>query len=285
MRIGVSLPKARPLTEPAAVAALAKAAEEMGFSTVWVSDHVLVPSGVAFPPRHQLDALALLGWLAARTERVAIGVSVLILPYRDPISTAKALSTIDWLSGGRLVAGVGVGWLEAEFDALGIPFAERGARTDEAMRVLRNLWETEESSFAGRWTRYSHMASVPKASPNRPAGSSGQGTIPLLVGGNSAAAIRRAARLGDGWHPLNLPLRALEEGIAAYQAECSAAGRPVGRVIAGFSYDRPDAPEPRRLVAELPTGVNEVMLSWEAATVEEQVGHWRGMADTVRNPD
>src|SRR5215218_1537785 len=182
MLIGVSLPKARPLTEPAAFAALATAAEEMGFSTVWVSDHVLVPSGVAFPPRHQLDALALLGWLAARTERIAIGVSVLILPYRDPISTAKALSTIDWLSGGRLVAGVGVGWLEAEFDALGIPFGERGARTDEAMRVLRNLWETEESSFAGQWTRYASMASVPKASPRR---SAGEPTIPLLVGGNS----------------------------------------------------------------------------------------------------
>ncbi|MBA2278676.1 MAG: TIGR03619 family F420-dependent LLM class oxidoreductase, partial [Chloroflexia bacterium] len=203
MRIGVTLPTTAALTEPEAMTELASTAEEFGYDSLWVSDHVLVPHGSAFPPEHQLDALATLGWLAARTGRIAIGASVLILPYRDPVPTAKALSTIDWLSGGRLIVGVGVGWLAAEFEALGIPFAERGARTDEAMRTLRNLWETERSSFEGRWTRYRDMSSYPKASPSR------QGTIPLLVGGNTRAAIGRAARLGDGWHPLNLAPTAL----------------------------------------------------------------------------
>ena len=127
VRVGVTLPTTRSLTYPEAIAELAASAEDSGYASVWVSDHVLVPSGRDFPPQHQLDAKATLAYLAAHTKRSAIGSSVLVLPYRDPVPVDKALSTIDWLSGGRLVVGVGVGWLEAEFGALGIPFAERGA--------------------------------------------------------------------------------------------------------------------------------------------------------------
>lgn len=279
MRVGVTLPAAPSLTRPEAVADLATGAEELGYASVWVSDHVLVPRSRDFPPQHQLDALATLAYLAARTERIAIGTSVLVLPYRDPIPTAKALSTIDWLSGGRLVVGVGVGWLEAEFGALGVPFAERGARTDEAMRVLRNLWETETSSFEGRWNRYQGMASFPKSAPGR------EGTIPMLVGGNSQKAIERAARLGDGWHPLGRAPAKLAESIATYKAVCEERGRLPGRAVARYVPGQSGplltgtpAQQAADLRAFAEAGVDELVLSWEATELGEQLEHWRTFA-------
>lgn len=276
MHVGVTLPTTRPLTYPEAIAELAASAEDSGYASVWVSDHVLVPRGGDFPPQHQLDAIATLAYLAARTERIAIGPSVLVLPYRDPVPTAKALSTIDWLSGGRLVVGTGVGWLEAEFGALGIPFAERGARTDEAMRVLRNLWETETSSFEGRWNSYQRMASFPKSAPGR------EGTIPMLVGGNSQKAIERAARLGDGWHPLGLSPARLAESIAIYQSACDKHDRPPGRVVARYVPGQSGAlltGTPLQQAADLhafaEAGVDELVLSWEATELDQQIEHWR----------
>lgn len=279
MRVGVTLPAASSLTRPEAIAELAASAEELGYASAWVSDHVLVPRSRHFPPQHQLDALATLAYLAARTERIAIGPSVLVLPYRDPIPTAKALSTIDWLSGGRLVVGVGVGWLEAEFGALGVPFAERGARTDEAMQVLRNLWETETSSFEGHWSRYQGMASFPKSAPGR------EGMVPMLVGGNSKRAIDRAARLGDGWHPLGLAPAKLAEGIAAYKTACEEHGRPPGRAVARYVPGQSGpllTGTPQQQAADLhafaEARVDELMLSWEATELDSQLEHWRNFA-------
>jgi alkanesulfonate monooxygenase SsuD/methylene tetrahydromethanopterin reductase-like flavin-dependent oxidoreductase (luciferase family) len=153
---------------------------------VWVSDHVLLPRASHVPGGHQLDPLVSFGWLAAHTERIGLGTSVLVLPHRGAAATAKALATIDWLAGGRLIVGVGAGWLREELDALGVPFEERGRRTDDVIRTLRELWSDR-----------AELTSWPTGAAER------AGRIPILVRGSSPAAMRRAARLGDGWHPLN----------------------------------------------------------------------------------
>jgi probable F420-dependent oxidoreductase len=170
------------------------------------------------------EPLATLAFLAAETKHVTIGTSVLIVPYRDPVFTAKFLSTVDYLSNGRLTVGVGAGWLEQEFEALGVPFSERGARTDEYLRVFRNLWETETSSFDGKWKKYSNMRMFPKTADNR------RGTIPIWVGGNGTPSVRRAAELGDGWHPINLGTDEFQSAVERYREACARFGRPPGPI-------------------------------------------------------
>jgi probable F420-dependent oxidoreductase len=219
MRVGLALPVAPELNEPGAISSLVRAAEGLGFSSLWVSDHLLLPPGDFIAHGHQPDPLAMLGWLAAATERVGIGTSVLVLPYRDPVVVAKAAGTADWLSGGRVTLGVGVGWLPAEFAALGIPFAERGARTDAALRRMRAVWAEEDG-----------LRARPAAAPGR--------TIPLLVGGNTPPAVRRAAALGDGWQPLNLAPDDFAAGVERYRAACERAGRTPGRISARVSPRR-----------------------------------------------
>ncbi|MFN0147672.1 MAG: TIGR03619 family F420-dependent LLM class oxidoreductase, partial [Dehalococcoidia bacterium] len=173
MRYGVAIPHANAFATPEAIRAMARAVEDIGFDSLWVSDHIIVPEGSGYIPEFMDEPLALLAYLAAETRHVKLGTSVLIVPYRDPVFTAKFLSTVDYLSSGRLIVGVGAGWLEQEFDALGVPFAERGARTDEYLRVYRNLWETETSSFEGRFKQYTSMRMFPKKAESR------RGTIPL----------------------------------------------------------------------------------------------------------
>ena len=224
MRYGVAIPHANQFATPEAIRSMARAVEDLGFDSLWVSDHIIVPEGSSYIPEMMDEPLAVLAFLAAETRHVTLGTSVLIVPYRDPVFTAKFLSTIDYLSGGRLVVGVGAGWLEQEFDALSVPFAERGPPTDEYLRVYRNLWETETSSFEGAYKTYSNMRMFPKAAPNR------RGIIPILVGGNGAASIRRAAELGDGWHPINIAPDEFPEYMAKYRAACERFGKQPGAI-------------------------------------------------------
>jgi probable F420-dependent oxidoreductase len=203
---------------------MARAVEDLGFDSIWVSDHIVVPEGSSYIPEFMTEPLAVLAFLAAETRHVTLGTSVLILPYRSPIFTAKFLGSVDYLANGRLVIGIGAGWLEEEFEALGVPFAERGPRTDEALRVMRDLWETDTSSFEGRWTSYQRMRLFPKKAESR------RTTIPVLVGGNGRASVRRAAELGDGWHPINIGPADFPEAMAAYRAECARFGRQPGAV-------------------------------------------------------
>jgi probable F420-dependent oxidoreductase len=154
-----------------------------------------------------LDPLALLPWLAGVTERIALGTSVIVLPYRSPLPMAKLLASVDVLSGGRLIVGVAVGWVEGEFEALGVPFRERGRRTDEAIELFRAVWTQEYPEIK---TANHHLTNV-KASPMplqkpRP---------PILVGGASDAAMRRAARLGDGWHASGMTASVFRAGALA----------------------------------------------------------------------
>jgi len=224
MRIGFSLLNNWGIEDAQALVGLACRAEELGLDSVWVHDHVFnvghVLDRIGGKPYY--EPLTLLSFVAARTARVRLGTSVLVLPYHNPIRLAKTAATLDVLSGGRLILGVGVGLIEKEMLAMGSPFAERGAVTDEAIAVMRTLWTQEEPRFDGTYHRFAGMKFSPKPL-QKP-------SIPVVIGGVSRAAIRRAARLGDGWQPLGLSPEALGQGIATLREEARACGRDVSTI-------------------------------------------------------
>ena len=194
MKFGVCLPHyGRPL-DMEALAGAARSVEALGYDSIWVTDHIIVPQGLDIVYReHMLDALAFLNYLAAITRRVQIGTSVLILPYRPPVIVAKQVATADVLSGGRVVFGAGAGWMEGEFKALGIPFRERGARTNEALQAILACWGNEVPTVTGRYYPLEGMVASPQPI-QRP-------HPPIWIGGLSPGAKERAVRFGQAWHP------------------------------------------------------------------------------------
>jgi probable F420-dependent oxidoreductase len=192
MQIGIHLPQAGSQATPERIRRHAIRAEALGLSDVWVSEHIIVPR--ASFPRSPLfyDPVLTLTWVAAVTERVRLGTSVLVLPMRHPLPLAKELATLHNFSNGRLILGVGVGWLEAEFAALGAPFHERGRRMDEGIAMMRAVWSEDPVTFKARYipAEIREMTMLPQ--PSRP--------IPMWHGSRSEAAHRRTVRLGDGWH-------------------------------------------------------------------------------------
>ncbi len=190
MRFGIHLPQYGRAAGADAIARVAKHAEELGFSDVWVSDHLAVPADAPYPPAFLFEPVVALTWAAAATARVGLGTSVLVLPYRHPLHLAKELASLDRLSGGRLIVGAAAGWLEKEFEALNVPFAERGVRTDEAIEAMRACWGEQPVNYRGRTVTFENLKVQP--TPDR--------RIPIWIGGASAPALRRAVKLGDGWH-------------------------------------------------------------------------------------
>jgi probable F420-dependent oxidoreductase len=223
MKIGFSLLNNWGIEDVQALVGLAERVEELGFDSVWVHDHVFNVGHVLdrIGGRPYYEPLTLLSFVAARTRRVRLGTSVLVLPYHNPIRLAKTAATLDVLSGGRLILGVGVGAIDNEMEAMGTAFKERGAFTDEAIAVMRTLWSEEDPRFDGKYSRFAGMKFSPKPI---------QRPIPIVIGGVSRAAIRRAARLGDGWQPLGLSPEALGQGIATLHEELRACGRDAARV-------------------------------------------------------
>ena len=214
MTAGVHLPQAGPAASGEALRRTAVLAEELGYADVWVSDHLAVPTGAAYPPSaYVFEPLTTMSWIAAHTKRVGIGTTVLVLPMRHPLNVAKSIATIDQFSGGRVILGVAAGWLEAEFDALGVPFHERGARTDEAITMLRKFWTTDHitESFPVHESTLVSMRTLPQ--PVR--------HVPLWVGGHADIALRRAIAVGDGWHGAFLSPEQTEKRVRTLRA-----GRP-----------------------------------------------------------
>src|SRR5919108_751132 len=188
MQIGISLQNNWGVEDVQSLVQLARKAEEWGFASVWVHDHVFNAGHVftRIGRKPYYEPLTLLSYVAACTQRVGLGTSVLVLPYHNPLRLAKTAATLDVLSGGRLILGVGVGAVAPESEAMGSPFAERGAITDEAIVIMKELWTQDLPSFGGKYHRFSGMKFSPK--PRQ------QPHIPLLIGGNSRAAIRPAVR-------------------------------------------------------------------------------------------
>jgi probable F420-dependent oxidoreductase len=203
---------------PEAIIAAAKKAEAVGFDAIFVNDHIIVGDDARSAPwTNVYEPFVAMSFIAAHTTRIGVGVSVLIMPYRNPIATAKALATLDRMSGGRLIAGIGVGWNEAEFAALGAPFHERGARTNEYLRLWRACWEPGKVSFAGKFVSFADMHVSPKPLQ--------QPHPPIWIGGASDAALRRVARFAAVWQPTPLPVAQLVERRVALRQACEALGR------------------------------------------------------------
>jgi probable F420-dependent oxidoreductase len=196
MKFGVALPNFGKFAEREYIIEIARTAEDLGFDSLWFSDHIIIPHlhqgfGEVF-----YEPLVTLAYIASQTNKILLGTSVIILPYRNPIVLAKMISTLDVLSGGRVIFGVGAGWLKEEFLALGASYEERGSITDEGIEVLKLLWTEENPVFKGRYHEFSNINFLPRPI-QKP-------YPPIWVGGNSRKAVERAVSYGDGWHPVGL---------------------------------------------------------------------------------
>ena len=230
MKLSVEFPSVSYREGPAAVAGLARAIERIGYDHIDIFDHVVMgvpiegrPRGPYNPGMPILEAFMTLAYLAAVTSRVTLGTEVLVLPQRQPALVAKQVSTLDTLSGGRVRLGVGVGWQESEYEALGEDFRTRGARMDEAIRLLRAYWSDAEVSFESAHYRTVAMSMEPKP----PQG----GRLPIWIGGNSEPAYRRVGRLGDGWLASRVTdADSARHAIGAIRRHAEEAGRDPGAI-------------------------------------------------------
>ena len=232
MKFGVCLPQYGREVSFDDLQLVAMDAEALGYDSVWASDHVVTPEqmhrniGPIF-----LDVFTVLSHVSALTNRVRLGTTVLVTPYRNPLVAAKIIATLDLLSGGRVNLGVGAGGAPDEFAALGVPESQRGVRTDEYLSAMISLWTTDPSSFSGRHVNFDGVRFAPKpAQAPHP---------PIWVGGRSDAALRRAVRFGEAWHPTSTHLDTLRDRMASLAALSREAGRaspPVTTVHQGISF-------------------------------------------------
>ena len=306
MRLGLNLDNRGPGATPENMIRFALTAEELGFSSLGVSDHIVLPHRQtahypysatgeidfeAWTPWN--DSLGLIGFVAGKTERIRIGPSVLILPYRNPLVTAKWFATVDSLSGGRLFLGAGTGWWKEEFEALGIGghFSERGPRTDEALRICKNLWTEESPAFQGRFFQYEKLIASPK-----PAQAPGP---PIWIGGNTRRALRRVAELGDVWHPVVLTppadlnprelgeQRKVLEGLYQEQGRDPASIRITPKTHLHFTEerDRPMSGTSGQLVEDLlayqEQGAGEFILYTPGASEAEKLENLHRIAEEI----
>ena len=293
---GTSLPSRGEMASPEQLRGVAQRAEDLGYDHVWVSDHIVLPKkvesfypyaadGVATfkPDEPYYEPLAALNFIAGCTQRIRLGTHVLIIPYRNPVLTAKILSTLDVLSGGRVILGAGVGWMEEEFLAMGLDtYKERGAVTDEFLQLYKELWTKESPSFQGKYYQISDSGFEPKP-VQKP-------HPPIWIGGHTGPAIRRAAKFGDGWMPIGLRPPAILEPeelagkIARLRKLTVEAGRPEDAVSLTFStgvaFDDSAGSSrslmhgrPEQIAADLrqyqDLGVSNFIIGFQGATVAE----------------
>jgi probable F420-dependent oxidoreductase len=271
MKIGVSLMR---VSYKGAVE-VARVAESLGYDSIWAADHLVWPvqyaanypydkSGRPGVPSNvpTLDCWAYLSWLAANTRSIKLGTAVYILPLRDPLVTARAAMTVDLLSGGRLLFGVGAGWLAEEFEYAGLDYRSRGRRMDECLEVIKRLWTEDTPSYDGEFIHIGKVNFEPKplTKPHPP----------FVIGGESDAALRRAARLGDGW--IGVPhnpdeAAGMVKTLLGYRAQGPLAGQPLDITIMTM-----DSPSPADIARFEAAGVTRLVISPFARTSEAAAG-------------
>jgi len=244
MQFGAHIFGVGALANPVTLAEVARMAEDLGYHSIFVADHLIVPRGLdskypytgdgSFPyapDQDWLDPMVALGYLAGQTRTIRLGTSVTVLPMRHPIVTAKQIVSADHLSGGRVIFGAGVGWMAEEFKLLGESFSDRGKRMDEYLRLLKTLWTQANPQFEGEYFQVLECGFAPKSLQ--------QPHVPIWIGGESKAALRRAARLGDGWHSAGTSLAELPGKLQILRDALAEAGRPEEEcVISAFPTDR-----------------------------------------------
>jgi probable F420-dependent oxidoreductase len=222
VHFGVILPNYGAGSSPSEIRRVAELAEELGYDSVWTTEHIIVGPDAVDPYGRVYDPLVTLGWIAGWTERVGLGTSIVLAPLHNPMHLAKEVATLQELSGGRFTLGVGMGWHRDEYEFIGVPFDGRGRRGDEAIRLMRALWNGERD-FEGRYWSFHDATSEPRPSP----------PPEIWVGGSSPRAIRRARELGDAWHP--------SRGSDAEQVRRVKAEHPELRVVPRTSPDKVEA--------------------------------------------
>jgi len=247
MHFGYDIPTRGPLASPENISSIAQRGEALGFGTAYVNDHIVVPRDIAsrYPYSEggdwaggqfgeAMDILSMLAFLAAATSKVRLLTSVMVVPYRHPVVTAKMIATIDVLSNGRVTIGCGAGWMEEEFIAVGAPsFAERGKSTDEYLEIFREIWTKETPSYDGTYASFGNIAALPQPK---------QSPLPIWIGGESRPALRRTAKYGDGWYPIGynpkFPLDTLgrfKKRLSALHEEAEKVGRDPASISLAYN--------------------------------------------------
>lgn len=286
MRFGVAYANTNPFGDGATAAACARAIEAAGFDSVWTVEHVLVPTSYesTYPyarsgkmPGDETwaipDPLIWLAYVAAATEWLLLGTGILILPQRNPAIAAKEVATLDRLSGGRVRLGIGVGWLEEEFDALGVPFAGRGARTDAYVAAMRALWRGDPVDLDDGYHRWEGVVSRPMPEA---------GSVPIVVGGHTEAAARRAGRLGDGFFPGRGTPEQLAHLIRVMREAATDAGRDPDAIEVTAGTPGLAGDDPVGAVQEMEAmGVHRLVVPPQAFEADAAPAAYEAFADRV----
>jgi probable F420-dependent oxidoreductase len=302
MEFGCHLPVFGPAATRAGLLTFARDMERLGYESLWASDHIVIPHTIRsrypysdtgqFPLAADatfLEPLTTLAMVAGVTDRAKLGTTVLVLPHRHPVLAAKMLATLDHLSGGRVILGAGVGWMREEIELLGAPFDERGAWSDEAIRIMRACWRDERTRFRGRYFSFDDIGCFPKPA---------RGDIPIWMGGHSKPALRRIVALADGWHAAFPTAAGLEAGLSALREECARQKRPFAELSitlrAGLAIrTSPGGPDrralqgtPEEIVADLRTfktlGVTHVLMEASYRDLGQMTRTFEAFAREIR---
>ena len=290
MEFGCHLPVYGPAATREVLLPFARRMEALGYDSLWASDHIVIPYAIASrypysatgdfplpPATNFLEPLTALALVAGATERIRLGTTVLVLPHRHPVLTAKILATLDHLAPGRVILGAGVGWMREEIEMFGVPYARRGAWSDEAIRVMRACWAGEHVEHRGEFWRFSPFASLP-----RPA----RGKVPIWIGGHTERALRRVAELGDGWHAAFPSAEKMKAGMQALEAACRRAGRETKSLTISARVGLPAKQEADALLREIrglaELGVSHVILESRARDLADLTQIYERFAKDVR---
>ena len=290
MEFGCHLPVYGPAATREVLLPFARRMEALGYDSLWASDHIVIPYSIAprypysatgdfpLPPATNfLEPLTALALVAGATERIRLGTTVLVLPHRHPVLTAKILATLDHLAPGRVILGAGVGWMREEIEMFGVPYARRGAWSDEAIRVMRACWAGERVEHRGEFWHFPPFASLP-----RPA----RGKVPIWIGGHTERALRRVAELGDGWHAAFPSAEKMKAGMQALEAACRRAGREPKSLTISARVGLPAKQEADALLREIrglaELGVSHVILESRARDLADLTQIYERFAKDVR---